>query len=159
MGCSSLGTGFLEGSKSRLSLPSPHQKFTLRTPQQATSEPHAASLKHCPSKPRPLTPCVPISQPSITAPSVASFGGGGSGVGATTNALTNARAPGAGRKRNTSIAGLDSSPGSIEDVDGDEGSEDRKRHPVKRACNECRQQKVSESFRATFGKSEEQRTD
>ncbi len=72
---------------------------------------------------------------------MASFVGGGSGVGATANALTSVRA--AGGKRNTSIAGLDSSPGSIEDVDGEDGQEDRKRHPVKRACNECRQQKVS----------------
>lgn len=47
-----------------------------------------------------------------------------------------------GRKRTHDIAGLDSSPGS---GDGDgEGIDERKRQPgVKRACNECRQQKVS----------------
>jgi hypothetical protein len=86
-----------------------------------------------------------------TAPSVTSFAGGGNGVGVSTNALPNAltNARVAGRKRNTSIAGLDSSPGSIDDVDGqdgEDGAEERKRHPVKRACNECRQQKVSESY-------------
>lgn len=46
-----------------------------------------------------------------------------------------------GRKRNLTMAGMDSSPGSIEDVD-DDAREERKRQPVKRACNECRQQKV-----------------
>ncbi|KAH0557120.1 hypothetical protein GP486_005090 [Trichoglossum hirsutum] len=55
------------------------------------------------------------------------------------------------RKRNRSIAGLDSSPGSIDDGAGTVGSHDeeeaghdeRRRLPgVKRACNECRQQKL-----------------
>ena len=47
-----------------------------------------------------------------------------------------------GRKRTQDIAGIDSSPGSAEG-DG-EGIDERKRQPgVKRACNECRQQKVS----------------
>ena len=41
------------------------------------------------------------------------------------------------------MAGLDSSPGSIDDVEGQENHEEKKRQPVKRACNECRQQKVS----------------
>lgn len=47
-----------------------------------------------------------------------------------------------GRKRTQDIAGIDSSPGS---GDGDgEAIDERKRQPgVKRACNECRQQKVS----------------
>lgn len=45
-----------------------------------------------------------------------------------------------GRKRNVVGAGFDSSPGSIDDVDD---AEEKKRQPVKRACNECRQQKVS----------------
>lgn len=76
---------------------------------------------------------------TFTSPSVASFGSGVSS--ASTTAPANARA--GGRKRNTSIAGLDSSPGSIDDFDGEDGADDRKRHPVKRACNECRQQKVS----------------
>jgi hypothetical protein len=47
-----------------------------------------------------------------------------------------------GRKRNTTIAGIDSSPGSIEDMDDNESREEKRRQPVKRACNECRQQKV-----------------
>lgn len=50
-----------------------------------------------------------------------------------------------GRKRNASLAGFDSSPvsPSIESPDqiGGEDGSGRKR-PVKRACNECRQQKV-----------------
>lgn len=50
-----------------------------------------------------------------------------------------------GRKRNASTAELDSSPGSQESAehDGTIVDNDGKRHPVKRACNECRQQKVS----------------
>lgn len=49
-----------------------------------------------------------------------------------------------GRKRTQEAAGLDSSPGS---GDGEvEGTEERRRQPgVKRACNECRQQKVSQA--------------
>lgn len=47
-----------------------------------------------------------------------------------------------GRKRNVTMAGMDSSPGSIEDVDDNDAREEKKRQPVKRACNECRQQKV-----------------
>jgi hypothetical protein len=51
------------------------------------------------------------------------------------------------RKRNASLAGFDSSPGTVESPEA-EGSEDgnhdeKRKHPVKRACNECRQQKVS----------------
>ena len=50
-----------------------------------------------------------------------------------------------GRKRNSSLAGFDSSPASpsVESPDhhGGDDSHGRKR-PVKRACNECRQQKV-----------------
>jgi hypothetical protein len=45
-----------------------------------------------------------------------------------------------GRKRNVTIAGMDSSPGSIDD--GEDNGDDKRRQPVKRACNECRQQKV-----------------
>lgn len=46
------------------------------------------------------------------------------------------------RKRSTGIVGLESSPGSVID---DEHGDDKKRQPgVKRACNECRQQKVSQ---------------
>ncbi|RJE18482.1 Transcription factor [Aspergillus sclerotialis] len=45
-------------------------------------------------------------------------------------------------KRSVAMAGLDSSPGSIDDVDENEAREEKKRQPVKRACNECRQQKL-----------------
>lgn len=45
-----------------------------------------------------------------------------------------------GRKRTQS---WDTSPGSVEDGDDEDGQEERRRQPgVKRACNECRQQKV-----------------
>ena len=57
-----------------------------------------------------------------------------------------AATPGAlasGKKRNVAVAGLDSSPGSTEDVEDGEPHEEKRRQPVKRACNECRQQKVS----------------
>ncbi|KAI1620453.1 transcriptional regulatory protein LEU3 [Exophiala viscosa] len=51
-----------------------------------------------------------------------------------------------GRKRNVSIAGFDSSPASASvespDLNGDEHGRDGRRRPVKRACNECRQQKL-----------------
>lgn len=47
------------------------------------------------------------------------------------------------RKRNVAMARMDSSPGSIEDMDDNDARDDKKRMPVKRACNECRQQKVS----------------
>lgn len=50
------------------------------------------------------------------------------------------------RKRNVTIAGMDSSPGSIEDTEDNDGRDDKRRQPVKRACNECRQQKVGRSF-------------
>jgi hypothetical protein len=50
-------------------------------------------------------------------------------------------------KRKRSIGGLDSSPGS-ENPDNEDQSmleREKKRQPgVKRACNECRQQKVSQ---------------
>ncbi|BCR94428.1 putative C6 transcription factor (Leu3) [Aspergillus luchuensis] len=51
-------------------------------------------------------------------------------------------AAGPARKRTTTMAGLDSSPGSIDDIDGQDNQEEKKRQPVKRACNECRQQKL-----------------
>ena len=49
------------------------------------------------------------------------------------------------RKRNRSMVGPDSSPGSVEEAaEDDDGGDDRRRSTiVKRACNECRQQKVS----------------
>ncbi|PHH91633.1 hypothetical protein CDD83_10919 [Cordyceps sp. RAO-2017] len=57
---------------------------------------------------------------------------------------------GAKRKRSSGIAPVESSPGSFLDDDhvdnadaGDHGDHDKKRQPgVKRACNECRQQKL-----------------
>ncbi|PLB34319.1 putative C6 transcription factor (Leu3) [Aspergillus candidus] len=48
----------------------------------------------------------------------------------------------AARKRTVAMAGFESSPGSIEDVDDSELRDEKKRQPVKRACNECRQQKL-----------------
>jgi hypothetical protein len=53
-------------------------------------------------------------------------------------------ADGAGqaRKRNAGVVGFDSSPGSMDDVEEVENREEKRRQPVKRACNECRQQKV-----------------
>lgn len=53
-----------------------------------------------------------------------------------------------GRKRNVTIAGFDSSPGSIEDAEDNDARDDKRKQPVKRACNECRQQKVGA---ASFG--------
>lgn len=48
-----------------------------------------------------------------------------------------------GRKRTLDNAGLESSPGSGEgDGEGEEQDERRRQPGVKRACNECRQQKV-----------------
>lgn len=48
-------------------------------------------------------------------------------------------------KRKRSINGFESSPGSLDVVDNEDPDEaERRRQPgVKRACNECRQQKVS----------------
>lgn len=45
-----------------------------------------------------------------------------------------------GRKRTHDATGLDSSPGS--GVGEGEGNDERRKPGVKRACNECRQQKV-----------------
>ncbi|CAM1504471.1 Fc.00g020620.m01.CDS01 [Cosmosporella sp. VM-42] len=45
------------------------------------------------------------------------------------------------RKRSSGMVGLESSPGSI--IDDEHGDHEKKRQPgVKRACNECRQQKL-----------------
>ncbi|KAJ5750373.1 hypothetical protein N7533_007401 [Penicillium manginii] len=46
------------------------------------------------------------------------------------------------RKRNVTMAGIDSSPGSIDEAEDIDGRDDKRRQPVKRACNECRQQKL-----------------
>lgn len=70
----------------------------------------------------------------------------------------------ASRKRNAESAGFESSPGSVDDEGGQnyehadaagagalanaaahaaaQAAAERRRQPVKRACNECRQQKV-----------------
>ena len=97
-------------------------------------------------------PSIPLSdtiQPASVADQagVARGGGvGGAGLGSpaserqATSGLSN-------RKRNASLAGFDSSPGTVESPEAD-GSEDGnheggRKQPVKRACNECRQQKVS----------------
>lgn len=51
------------------------------------------------------------------------------------------------RKRSSGLAGVESSPGSF--AEDDNGDADKKRQPgVKRACNECRQQKVRPPFLA-----------
>lgn len=49
------------------------------------------------------------------------------------------------RKRSSVLVGAESSPGSdLDDDHADAADHDKKRQPgVKRACNECRQQKVS----------------
>lgn len=82
---------------------------------------------------------------------VAGAGGGGSGGGSGDSSrhnLGSRPAPGDSRKRNSFVAGLENSPGSVDsaDLDGTENGQqhdEERRHPVKRACNECRQQKVS----------------
>ena len=79
-----------------------------------------------------------------TSPGLVGRGRGTSSVGAGSAISSPTSARPGGTKRNRSVAGLDSSPGSVEDCEGDDGIEDRRRAPgVKRACNECRQQKVS----------------
>jgi hypothetical protein len=76
-------------------------------------------------------------------------GAGGGGSGEPSRSIFISRpATAESRKRNSLVAGLDTSPGSIDsaDFDGTENGqqqEEERRHPVKRACNECRQQKVS----------------
>ncbi|KAK5093661.1 hypothetical protein LTR70_009851 [Exophiala xenobiotica] len=48
-----------------------------------------------------------------------------------------------GYKRDASVAGFDASPGSIESPDQHDADDQHSRkRPVKRACNECRQQKL-----------------
>ena len=109
---------------------------------------------HQPPKRGRLTsaPSIPLSD-NIKPASVADQAGiargggvGGAGLGSpvserqATSGLSN-------RKRNASLAGFDSSPGTIDSPEAD-GSEDGnheggRKQPVKRACNECRQQKVS----------------
>jgi hypothetical protein len=48
------------------------------------------------------------------------------------------------KRKRSSVAGIDSSPGS--GIDDHDAEQEKKRQPgVKRACNECRQQKVSQT--------------
>ncbi len=73
--------------------------------------------------------------------------GQGAMSGGASSPTTSAR-PGTGSsyKRKRSGAEFESSPGSAGDDNDDEG--ERRRQPgVKRACNECRQQKVSQKRR------------
>ncbi len=60
---------------------------------------------------------------------------------------TGLTSPTQSQKRNASVAGFDSSPASASigspDLNDEHARVDGKRRPVKRACNECRQQKVS----------------
>lgn len=47
-----------------------------------------------------------------------------------------------GKRRNASFGGQSGSPGSTNGGEEGEGQDEKKKHPAKRACNECRQQKV-----------------
>jgi hypothetical protein len=60
-------------------------------------------------------------------------------------ALPAESSPTGSRKRNASIAGLDDDSLNVESPDNDQLGDDAsgKKRPIKRACNECRQQKVS----------------
>lgn len=56
-------------------------------------------------------------------------------------------------KRKRSGAGFESSPGSVDVVENEEDEAERRRQPgVKRACNECRQQKVSQLIHLRRGR-------
>ncbi|KMU80165.1 hypothetical protein CISG_08273 [Coccidioides immitis RMSCC 3703] len=50
-----------------------------------------------------------------------------------------------GKRRHVSVGGQSCSPGSANGGEEVEGQEEKRKHPVKRACNECRQQKMSPS--------------
>jgi len=70
--------------------------------------------------------------------------GGHGGVSSPTSARNGL---GGGPKRKRSGAGFDSSPGSVDVIENEEDEAERRRQPgVKRACNECRQQKVSQDI-------------
>ena len=68
--------------------------------------------------------------------------GGGVGGGGAMSPTTNLRQPGGTFKRKRSGAGPEDSPATGPDAD-DEDHDRSRNPPVKRACNECRQQKVS----------------
>lgn len=78
----------------------------------------------------------------------AGSGAGGGGSATSSRSIASARPTTAdSRKRGSFVAGLDNSPGSLDsaDLEGTEGGQqqdEERRPPVKRACNECRQQKV-----------------
>jgi hypothetical protein len=79
----------------------------------------------------------------------AGSGAGGGGCGNPVRPAVSPRpATAESQKRTSLVAGLDKSTGSIDsaELDGTENGrqqEEERRQPVKRACNECRQQKVS----------------
>ncbi|EEP76880.1 hypothetical protein UREG_01729 [Uncinocarpus reesii 1704] len=57
-----------------------------------------------------------------------------------------------GKRRNVSNAGQSCSPGSTNGGEDVDGQEEKKKPPVKRACNECRQQKVNLPVQLWFHK-------
>ena len=66
--------------------------------------------------------------------------GGGHGGASSPTSIRNGTA---NAKRKRSGAGFESSPGSVDIAENEEDEAERRRQPgVKRACNECRQQKV-----------------
>ena len=97
----------------------------------------------------PIIPPSDTVQPAKVADPVGVGRGSGVGGAALGSPLSERRATSglSNRKRNASLAGFDSSPGTIEspEAEGSEdgNQEDRRKQPIKRACNECRQQKVS----------------
>jgi hypothetical protein len=112
-----------------------------------TQLPNCGRLTSAQTKPQfdTITPAI-VADPAGVGRGSGAGGGGSSGLGSpvserhTSSAISN-------RKRNASLAGFDSSPGTVESPEA-EGSEDgnhddKRKQPVKRACNECRQQKVS----------------
>lgn len=73
---------------------------------------------------------------------------GGVGGHGTASSPVSARGGVGGGKRKRSGAGFESSPGSGGENEHDEEEAERRRQPgVKRACNECRQQKVSHNVK------------
>jgi hypothetical protein len=74
------------------------------------------------------------------------IGVGGVGGHGPASSPVSARGGFGGAKRKRSGTEFDNSPGTGGDEDHDEEEAERRRQPgVKRACNECRQQKVSDS--------------
>lgn len=135
-------------SYKHLDLVFPHSCDTGVSQTSSASKPINKHRTRRQSSVEPVPPCLSPARPSSVA-AVAEdgrgVGGRGSGLG---SPIGERHATSGNRKRNASLAGLDSSPGTIEspEADGsDDGQQhdDRRKQPVKRACNECRQQKVS----------------